>query len=213
MLDGLVGAGSTPRVIMSSNNSGASSFIASSTSIDVRQYLVIDLDQRQRLLGGGGVDRGDGGDRMALIEHLLARHDVARDVPEIDRDPLGSDILEFVVREILRRHDRLDPRQRRGLRGVDRADAGMRVRRAQDAADDRAGHRVVGGVHRLAGDLRHAVRTDRPGPHPFIAAHDIVHGVVSFIGLSRYWSLNSRGAAAKTSPCNGTGAVRRGRPR
>ena len=102
-LDGLVGAGSTPRVIMSSNSSGASSFIASSTSIDVRQYLVIDLDQRQRLLGGGGVDRGDGGDRVALIERLLARHDVARDVPEIDRDPLGADILEFVVREVLRR--------------------------------------------------------------------------------------------------------------
>ena len=32
-LDGLVGAGSTPRVIMSSNSSGASSFIASSTSM------------------------------------------------------------------------------------------------------------------------------------------------------------------------------------
>ena len=151
----------------------------------VRQHLVIDIDQRQRLFGGGGVDRGDGGDRMALIEHLLARHDVARHVPEIDRDPLGADILEFVVREILRGHDRLDARQRRGLRGVDRADAGMRVRRAQDPADDRAGHRVVGGIHRLAGDLRHAVRTDRPGSHPFIAAHDIVHGCSPSSGCRR----------------------------
>ena len=32
-LDGLVGVGSTPRVIMSSNSSGASGFIASSTSM------------------------------------------------------------------------------------------------------------------------------------------------------------------------------------
>jgi len=110
---------------------------------------------------------GDGGNRVTLIEHLLARHDVARDVPEIDRDPLRADILEFVVREILPGHDRLDARKRRRFRRIDRADAGMRVRRAQDAADDRAGHRIVGGVHRLAGDLRHAVRTDRTGSDNF----------------------------------------------
>ena len=65
---------------------------------------------------------------------------------------------------------------------------------------ERAGHRVVGGVHRPAGDLRHAVRTDRPGPHPFVTPDDIVHGCSPCRSGSRDWPLESRGAAANTRP-------------
>ena len=100
---------------------------------DVRQHLVIDLDQRERLVGDGLAGGRDGGDRMALVEHLLARHDVARHVPEIHRDALGADILELLVGQVLAGHHRLDAGQRRRLRRVDRADARMGVRRAQDA--------------------------------------------------------------------------------
>ncbi|HEX2152070.1 MAG TPA: hypothetical protein VHG31_08755 [Stellaceae bacterium] len=57
--------------------------------------------------------------------------------------------------------------------------------KAMYAADYTMPGAIVGGVHRLAGDLRHAVRTDRPGPHPFIAAYDIVHGWSPYIALSR----------------------------
>ncbi len=143
---------------------------------DVRQHLVIDRDQRQRLFRGGGIGRGDGGDGMALIKHLLARHDVARHMPEIDRDPLRPDVLELVVGKILRRHHRLDAGQRCRLRRVDRADARVRVGRAQDPADQRPRHRIIRGIHRAAGDLRHAVRANRPRSDPFVTSHDIVHG-------------------------------------
>ena len=148
MLDGLVGGGSTPRVIMSSNNSGASRLHRLVDVDDVRQHLVIDRDQRQRLVGDRLAGRGDGGDRMALIEHLLARHDVARHVPEIlTATRSGPTYSNFCSGKSADGHHRLDAGQRRRLRGVDRADARMRVRRAQDAADQHARHRVVGAVH------------------------------------------------------------------
>ena len=133
---------------------------------DVRQHFVIDVDQRSGFLGDPLVDRGDGGDGMALIESLLARHDVARDVPEILGNPLRTLILEFMVRKVLGGHDCLDAGQSLRLRGVDRADAGMRMRRADDFAVERAGRREIRAVHRPPGHLRHAVGTDRPRSHP-----------------------------------------------
>ena len=48
MLEGLVGAGSTPRVIMSSNKQRRVGLHRLVDIDDVRQHLVIDLDQRQR---------------------------------------------------------------------------------------------------------------------------------------------------------------------
>ena len=100
---------------------------------DVRQHLVVDLDQLQRLLGDGGAGGRHGGDRMALVEHFLARHDVARHVPEIHRDALRADIVELLLREVRGGHHRLDALQRLRFRDVDRADARVGVRRAQDA--------------------------------------------------------------------------------
>ncbi len=70
---------------------------------DVRQHLVVDRDQRERLVGDGLAGGRDGGDRMALIEHLLARHDVARHVPEVLRDPLRADVVELHLGEVLGR--------------------------------------------------------------------------------------------------------------
>ena len=46
----------------------------------MRQDLVVDLDQLQRLLGGAGIDCGDRSHRMAIVERLLARHAVVQDV-------------------------------------------------------------------------------------------------------------------------------------
>ena len=67
---------------------------------DVRQDLVIDLEQCGGLFGNRFADRCDGGDRVALIERLFAGDDVARDVPEILRHPLRTHIFEFLVGEI-----------------------------------------------------------------------------------------------------------------
>ena len=77
--------------------------------------------------------------------------------------------------------DRFDARERRRLRHIDRADARMGVRRAQDPADQHVGHCQVCAVLGKTRDLRHAVRTNRPGPDPFerpcgCLRGDILHG-------------------------------------
>ncbi len=75
---------------------------------DMRQDLVVDLDQRRRLVGGVLVDRRDRGDGMTLVEGLLARHDVAGDVPEILLHPLRALVFEFLVGKIGGGDHRLD---------------------------------------------------------------------------------------------------------
>ncbi len=154
----------------------------------VRQHLVVDLEQRLGLLGNLLRDRGDRSDRVAVIKRLFLGHHIARHMPEIDRDALRADVLEFVVGKIGAGDDRLDAGQGLGLRGVDRLDARMGVRRAHDLAIERAGHRQVGRVHRAARDFGHAVRTDRPSSHPLVTRRrNIVHGGVSSLsnGLRR----------------------------
>ena len=149
---------------------------------DVRQHLVFDLDQGDRLFGDGVADRGDGGDGMAFVIDLLARHDVARDVPEVHRDAFRPDVVEFLRRQVGGGHDRLHTGQLLGGGGVDRQDFGVRVRAAQDLAVDHARELQVGAVHRAARDFGDTVRPDRARAHPFETLHGIgddggvVHG-------------------------------------
>jgi hypothetical protein len=49
-----------------------------------RERFVIDLDEAQRLLGDMRTGRGDRGDRMAVVQHLAARHHVERQVMRVD---------------------------------------------------------------------------------------------------------------------------------
>ncbi len=142
---------------------------------DMRQDFVFDLDQRAGLGRRRRIDRGHRGDRVAFIEHLLARHDVAGHVPEVDRDALGADVGEILIGEILRRDDRLHARQLLGLRGVDRLDARMRMGAAQDLAVERAGQRVVVAVFGRAGHFRHAVRSNGSRANPLKRFLDLVH--------------------------------------
>ena len=114
---------------------------------------------RGDILAGGG----HGGDRMALEEHLLARHDGANDVTIVDQHLAGGHELRALVLEVVARDDGLDARQRRGLRHVDALDAGMRMRRAQHLADELAGHLEVGAELGAAGHLVGAIGTDRTG--------------------------------------------------
>ncbi len=79
---------------------------------DVRQHLVLDLDQVERLLGDRRRDRGDGGDRMAVIQHLAARHAVARQVAEIHRPFADKCLFRGDLGEIGGGDDRLDAGQR-----------------------------------------------------------------------------------------------------
>src|SRR5262245_19492890 len=57
----------------------------------------------------------------------------------------------------------------------------MRMRRADDLAVKRAGGREIRAIHRAPGDLRHAVRADRPSSNPFEPRRrNIVHRIPPF---------------------------------
>ena len=157
MLEGFVGFGSTPSVKMRCGcRTGAFGLHRLIDIGDVRQDLVVDLDQLQRLAGDGGADRRDGRNGMAVIERLLARHAVVEHVAACrDRHRSG--------REVGAGDDGLYAGQLLGLRGVDLLDLGMGVRRAQDEADELAGRGRVGAEFGAAGDLVDAVGTQRPG--------------------------------------------------
>ena len=50
-----------------------------------RQHFVLHVDQLQRFIGDRLSRGGDGGDGVALIQRLAARHDVQRQVAEVHR--------------------------------------------------------------------------------------------------------------------------------
>jgi hypothetical protein len=139
---------------------------------DMRQHLVVDLDQSARRGGDLLAGRGDRGDGVAVPQRLFARHHVAcHPAHVLDAERVGR--VDREVDDVGRRHHRLDAGQRLGLRGVDATDDGMRVRAAQHLAPDHAGHVAVGGEGRAAGDLVDAVGTDRAlaDPLEILLAH------------------------------------------
>jgi hypothetical protein len=113
----------------------------------VRQHFVVDLDQLQGFARRARIHRRDRGDGMALIQRLLARHDVVENVVE-------PGIAVGVILEVVAGHDRLHAGQLLGLGGVDLPDARVGVRRAQDAANQHAGR---GGIGAEPGAARHLV--------------------------------------------------------
>ena len=126
-----------------------------------RQHLVVNLDEAQRLLGDMRAGRGDGGDRMAVVEHLAAREDVARQMMQVDRKLAA--LLDSVgqLGKVGRRHNRLYPGQLERLVGLDRFDDRVGVRAAEHPAKKHSRKRVVGSVPGRSGHLLDAVVTDR----------------------------------------------------
>ena len=57
----------------------------------VRQHLVVHRDQLEGALGDRGAGRGDRGDGVAVIEHLVVGDDVVGEVAEVDRHLAGRD--------------------------------------------------------------------------------------------------------------------------
>ena len=163
---------------------------------DVRQHLVVHVDESQRPVRDGDADRGHRGHRMALVERLLARHDVAGDVPEVDRQPLGARVCEGMVGQVRAGDHRLHPRQGRGPRGVDGADAGVRVRAAQHLPVEHSGQVVIGAELRGPRDLRHPVGAHRPGTDPLEGLLRLGHpGLLGMAGGTHGAGASSRAAA------------------
>ena len=123
----------------------------------VGQHFVIDLDQLQRRTGDGIAGGGDGGDRMAVIEHVFARHHVARDVAEIDHQFARCRVFDRHVGEIVARHHRFYAGQRFRRGDVYRQDIGAGMRAAQHPADQLTGQRNIRCVTRASGDLVHGI--------------------------------------------------------
>ena len=119
----------------------------------MRQHLVVDLDELQRLLGRAGVDRSDRGHRMAVIERLLARHAVVEDV-------VHAGIAIGEVGQVGRGDHRLHALQLLRLRRVDLPDLRVGMGASENAPDQLAGHVEVRAVARAARHLVDAVGTD-----------------------------------------------------
>ena len=130
---------------------------------DVRQYLVLDRDQIERL---GSDDRRDGCDRghgMPLVEDLVAGHDIARQIAEIHRPFADKRLLRPDLGKIGGGHDGAHAGQRQGFVCVDATDPGVRMRAALDLAPEHARHRHVGAEIGPPGDLVHAIGPDWAG--------------------------------------------------
>ena len=125
---------------------------------DVRQHLVLDLDQLQRALGDQLRGGGDGSDGVAVVQHLLARHHAARHVAEVDHEFARGGNQHGHVGEVIAGDHGLDAGQLLGGRGVDALDARVRMPGAQHLADELVGQIDVGGVAGLAGHLVDGVR-------------------------------------------------------
>ena len=130
---------------------------------NVRQDLIRNLDQIERLLGDRGRGRRDGGDGVPFVERLALCHAVERQVAQIVRRSADMRLVRRYVGKIGAGDDRLHARKRQRLSDIDRNDTGMRVRAALDPAPQHAGHRHVGAEIGAAGDLVDPIGTDRAG--------------------------------------------------
>ena len=133
----------------------------------MRQHFVIHRNQLQRFGGDRRCSRGHRSEGMALIQHLLTRHDVARHVPEINRHPFRAQIFEFVIRKVRSSDHRFDACQRLCLRSIDRFNACVGMRRTQNLAPQHTGQGKIGTVLRKPGDLGHTIRSHRTTAYNF----------------------------------------------
>jgi hypothetical protein len=131
----------------------------------VRQHLVLDCDQLQRLGGDRFAHRCYRSDRVPFVERLLARHHVARHVAVVDHHLAGRNECGRQIGEIGRGDHRLHAGQRQRLRRVDRLDAGVRMGAAQHLADQHVRHTDVGAEPGAAGDFVDPVGAQWPRSH------------------------------------------------
>ena len=143
-----------------------------------RQHLVIDLDQ----LAGFRCDRfrgrGDGCYGVAGEQRLVARHHVAAHPAHVLDAQHDRALLDREIDDVARGDDGLYARQFFRLGGIDRFDARMRMRAAQNLAPDHAWHGGVGGELGAARDLVHAIRANGALADALVVG-DEVHWVVS----------------------------------
>ena len=130
---------------------------------DVRQHLIFDFDQVERLFGDRRRSCRDGGHRVTFVERLALGHAVARQVPQIMRHGADRALVRRDVGEIGACGHGLDAGQCHRLVRVYRHDTRMCIGAALDLAPQHARHFHVGAEIRAAGNLVDPVGADRPG--------------------------------------------------
>ena len=126
-----------------------------------RQHFVIDFDQAGGFFGDMDAGGGNGGNRMPPIEHFALGEHVAARIAEGRVAFAQVDQALRHLRKIVCCHDRFDSGERRGLAGIDAANARMRVRAAQNEAVEQPGHLKIRAVERATCDLVGAIVPDR----------------------------------------------------
>ncbi len=130
---------------------------------DVRQHLVLDLNQLDRFGCDGRREGGHRGHRVAFVKRFVPGHDIARQVAKVHRPFADKGLFRGDLRKVGCGHHLLDPGQRQGLVGVDPENAGMCMRAAFDLTVKHAGHCPVGPEIGAAGDLLDPVGANGPG--------------------------------------------------
>src|SRR5439155_3408452 len=113
-------------------------------------------------------------------QRFFARHHVAAHPAHVLDAEYYWALLDREIDDVARGDHGLHARKRFRLRGVDRLDAGVRMRAALDLAPDHAGHIGVGGERRAARDFVHAIGTNGALADPFVVGDD-VHCAASLI--------------------------------
>ena len=146
---------------------------------DVGQHLVFDVDQVERRVADRLRDGRNRGNRVSLIKCLVARHAVAREVAEVHRPFADERLFRWNIGKVVGGDDRAHAWQLQRLARIDRHDARMRVRRALHLAPQHARHHHVRAEHGAAGDLVHAVGTDRTRADNSQIGANVIHRTAS----------------------------------
>ena len=100
-----------------------------------RQFFVLYLDERQGFLSNVGAGGRHCRDGVPFIEHLVRRQNVVAHKAHVVDHPFGEvDEPTGRLRQVSRGDHRIDAREFHRMPGVDRFDAGMHMRAAQDLA-------------------------------------------------------------------------------
>ena len=149
---------------------------------DGRELLVLDFDQGDGVFRDVVVGGGDGGDGVALVEHLVGGDHVVEQPLEVGAALAGVDVLVGGAGEVGVGDHGEHAGQGTSLGGVDRLDLGVRMRAAEDAPVEHAGQGEVGPVLGRAGDFVNAVVADRAGADDLVVAGSGCHVGVPSVG-------------------------------
>src|SRR5262245_42518425 len=121
---------------------------------------------------------------MTLIKHPIAFHNVTTNEAQI-LDAKDHWLVPGKVDEIASRHDGLHARERQGLVKIDRLDAGVRMRAAQDPAIKHAGLREVRAEGGPPCHLLEAIGPDGALANPLVVRRTVCrHGCASIFCAS-----------------------------